>query len=606
VDRDLETICLKCLEKEPSRRYGSAEALAADLRRFLNHEPILARPASPWERGVKWAKRRPAAAALVLVSVLAVVSLLALGLRYQTRLRSERDRAEKNLALALQAVETLTAVAEKHLDFEPLLMEDEQNATLVQVLKDFLRESRTTSVVREESALVYQRTGDILRLLGENREAAAAYDQAILLWHRLAAAQPSSPELRKHLTHCQNYLGEVLRLTDQYEPAREAYAHAQRGLEQLVADEPGQAEYWEALARTHYNLGILWTDTNHPADAKRAFARAITCLQSVPEARRDKPEYQLHLARTFLNQASVVRRVDGFDAAKKGNETAISLLRKLCDKYSYVPRYQRALGMSYNNQGNLLSADKKLGEAEEYHRKALEVFRKLVDNFPKVPLYREQLANTLNSLGSTLSESQEKLAEARKVCASARSLFAELVKEYPNMLAYQGGLGVASGNLGWVLARQEKLEEARPRFQEAVGFLQEALNANQHNPDFREALRKNYQSLAETFVLLRDAARAAEAARGMAAVFPDRAQNSYYAACYMARCARLVQANPMRFSQYADQAKEFLRRAINQGLKREERLQKEQEEEIFRLLRERDGFAELLGKLEAEAGRPAR
>src|SRR5262249_19534278 len=59
VPRDLETICLKAMAKDPGRRYARARELADDLRRFLGGEPIRARRASPWERGWKWAKRRP-------------------------------------------------------------------------------------------------------------------------------------------------------------------------------------------------------------------------------------------------------------------------------------------------------------------------------------------------------------------------------------------------------------------------------------------------------------------------------------------------------------------------------------------------------------------
>jgi hypothetical protein len=75
---DLECICLKCLDKEPDRRYSSAEALAEDLERWLAGEPILARPSGVGGRLVKWAKRRPAAAALVVLS--ATLVLLVFGL----------------------------------------------------------------------------------------------------------------------------------------------------------------------------------------------------------------------------------------------------------------------------------------------------------------------------------------------------------------------------------------------------------------------------------------------------------------------------------------------------------------------------------------------
>ena len=81
LSRDLETICLKCLAKEPHRRYESAEALAEDLRRFLDGSPIQARRTGPRERLWKWARRQPAAATLAAFAILVLAGLIAGGIR---------------------------------------------------------------------------------------------------------------------------------------------------------------------------------------------------------------------------------------------------------------------------------------------------------------------------------------------------------------------------------------------------------------------------------------------------------------------------------------------------------------------------------------------
>jgi WD40 repeat protein len=103
ADRDLETICLKCLEKDPGKRYGSAAAVAEDLERWLRGEPILARRSAAWERAAKWARRRPALAALSCVAatlLLAMFGVLAWGWQQAA------DRANAEAAARTAAEET--------------------------------------------------------------------------------------------------------------------------------------------------------------------------------------------------------------------------------------------------------------------------------------------------------------------------------------------------------------------------------------------------------------------------------------------------------------------------------------------------------------------
>ena len=110
IPRDLETVALKCLEKNPARRYASAEALADDLNRFLEGRPIKARPISPIEHAWRWCRRQPVITALAATMLLTMIGSFVGLLVLLRRSEAQRSSSEANYQVASRSLDELLKI----------------------------------------------------------------------------------------------------------------------------------------------------------------------------------------------------------------------------------------------------------------------------------------------------------------------------------------------------------------------------------------------------------------------------------------------------------------------------------------------------------------
>ncbi len=483
VDRDLETICLKCLQKEPQRRYESAQALAEDLERWLAGEPIQARRASSWERFGKWIRRRPAMAGLVAVSTLAVLGLV-IGLLWHNAQLGKSAEREQQLAgkaarqrdEARRAVNDMyTEVAEKWLSGEPR-MSNVQRAFLEKALRyyeELAQEEEEGPEQLLERAKAHRRSGTILAKLEQRTEAEAAYRRAIALLES-ADVPGKTAELAEDYTALGVFLAGMQRNAE----AETAYQRAKTLWESIPSDEAAQPEVRYGWASTLNNLAALLMFVNRDADCKSFVEQGLPLIRGVVVEFPQEARYQAMLGAMLNHYAIATSRLgDPARACEYMNE-AIAHQAKAVKLDPRQPRNRLFLRNHYAVLAvHGLLPLKRYSEAADAARKALDVAERLAADFPAVPHYQRVLADAYWDLGDVLKRSDHAL-EAEQAISQAGKIEERVVAADPNSPSDRMLAGAIYSELGDLRRNIGRYGDAVRAYRKTLEFAPKDFSAN--------------------------------------------------------------------------------------------------------------------------------
>jgi tetratricopeptide (TPR) repeat protein/tRNA A-37 threonylcarbamoyl transferase component Bud32 len=394
-------IVMKCLEKDRSRRYESAGALARDVERYLHDEPVEACPPARGYRLRKFLRRNKglvSAALFVLVALLVGTGGTTWGM-----VRAERERDEKGKAL--DAERQARARTREILDeLSSSVIEDwlsrlqyqspEQKAFLEKTAKFY--EEYAAATGEDESTLAgvanaHLRLAKVYQTLGRS-EAPAAAGQAAALFRQLARRDSPGAPYRTGLMLALNQQTKSLLMNRKSEELDPFELEAIRIAEQLVAEAPNEPAALGHLARMLIDRGNHLTYTARPAEALAVLDRAQPLQDRLITAEPGNGHHLEELARIRNYRMDCLYALGRDNEADRDRVAALELYERIARRPSSLASARKKAGNMRLNTGVVYGARGRFADAGAEYRKAEDWFGPLVADYPGVPEYRHDLA----------------------------------------------------------------------------------------------------------------------------------------------------------------------------------------------------------------------
>jgi eukaryotic-like serine/threonine-protein kinase len=505
VNRDLETVCLKALEKEPGQRYSSVGALADDLRRFLAGEPVQARAVGPLGNAWRWCRRRPALAGLGLALLAALAGgFAAVTWQWQraekhlrqaednfARAEYERERAEANLQ---QAEESFRQAHEAVNEFCVRLSDNQLNALSgsqhlrhdlleagLRYYEQFLARKVDEPRLRTELAGIYRRLGLINATIGKRAEALAALEQSRKILEERAPEVTDPTRGRGELARTYLAIAQLQVSNGQLLAALESFAEAEKGLKFAADAMSGDAKDAADFAAVLLAKGRLCVRLGRLDEARECYEKQIDLLSKLAPGR---PVVVVDLAAGHIEFGNLQVDLGRREAAIRSFEKTRTLLEPAGRSAPSNDRSKELLASCLVALGGQQIVGGRMDDALRTLQKARSLLERLGADNPDVLQYVQELSACLRQTGHAYRESKRP-ADALNCYDKAKGLMEQLVRQDATSGEFQNDLAKCLFDLAGLQYRTGKEADGLLNFKQSAALRKKLVAAEPANLFFR-------------------------------------------------------------------------------------------------------------------------